>query len=200
MNRAKIWRTLVSVIMLVSIMIGEICLIPTNVYAATDELEKQGNSTNNRHVKFDAYLVNGDQQAHSVEISEENITSLNFNINVDEGYLTNIQVSVDNPNFVMQNVQDENVQKLENNTVSIKDVTTEKTISIPVTMDKKDSISLDYIDRETKVNLAATYIDNNGKERNIKKEITIKAKWNLNTTFSITSEISAFLASKDKTL
>ena len=200
MNRAKIWRTLVSVIMLVSIMIGEICLIPTNVYAATDELEKQGNSTNNRHVKFDAYLVNGDQQAHSVEISEENITSLNFNINVDEGYLTNIQVLVDNPNFVMQNVQDENVQKLENNTVSIKDVTTEKTISIPVTMDKKDSISLDYIDRETKVNLVATYIDNNGKERNIKKEITIKAKWNLHTTFSITSEISAFLASNDKTL
>lgn len=200
MDRAKIWRTLLSAILLVLIMVGEICFIPTNVYAATDELEKQGNSTNNRHVKFDAYLVNGNQQAHSVEISEENITSLNFNINVDEGYLTNIQVSVDNPNFVMQNVQDENVQKLENNTVSIKDVTTEKTISIPVTMDKKDSISLDYINRETKVNLAATYIDNNGKERNIKKEITIKAKWNLNTTFSITSEISAFLASNDKTL
>lgn len=200
MDRAKIWRTLLSAILLVLIIVGEICFIPTNVYAATDELEKQGNSTNNRHVKFDAYLVNGNQQAHSVEISEENITSLNFNINVDEGYLTNIQVSVDNPNFVMQNVQDENVQKLENNTVNIKDVTTEKTISIPVTMDKKDRILLDYIDRETKVNLVATYIDNNGKERNIKKEITIKVKWNLNTAFSITSEILAFLPSNDKTL
>ena len=93
---------LIAALIILVIIISEIILIPTNVYAATDDLEKQGNNTNNRNVTFDAYFEENQERKHNTEITDENMAKLKFDLNVNSGYLTNIQIDVKDPNFGMQ--------------------------------------------------------------------------------------------------
>ena len=191
---------LIAVLIVFVIMISEIILIPTNAYAAIDDLEKQGNNTNNRNVNFDAYFGENQERKHSVEIVDESVAKLKIEINVGAGYLTNMQISINEPNFGMQTIQNEKIKSIENNTINLNDINDATTLEIPLTMQKNDNLRLDYLDKETTVNMKAIYINDSGKNIEVKKELKIRLKWNLNTDFELTSNITNVLPFGERTL
>lgn len=191
---------LIAALIIFVIMISEIILIPANAYAATDDLEKQGNNTNNRNVNFDAYFEGNQERKHSLEVTDESIAKLKFEINVSAGYLTNIQIFIKEPNFDMQTVENEIIKNIENNTITLNDINDGTILEIPLIMQKNDILKLEYLDKETTINMTATYVNDNGKNIDVKKELKVKLKWNLNTDFELTSNITNVLPYGDETL
>ena len=199
-NKSNSCNKLIAVLIVLVIMISEIILIPANAYAATDDLEKQGNNTNNRNVNFDVYFEENQERKHSTEITDESMDKLKFEINVNAGYLTNMQISVNDPNFGMQTIENEAIKSIENNTINLSDINNATTLEIPLFMQKNDNLKLEYLDKETTVNMTATYVNNNGKNIEVKKELKIRLKWNLNTDFELTSNITNVLPFGENTL
>ena len=199
-NKSNSCNKLIAVLIVLVIMISEIILIPANAYAATDDLEKQGNNTNNRNVNFDVYFEENQERKHSTEITDESMAKLKFEINVNAGYLTNMQISVNDPNFGMQTIENEAIKSIENNTINLSDINNATTLEIPLFMQKNDNLKLEYLDKETTVNMTATYVNNNGKNIEVKKELKIRLKWNLNTDFELTSNITNVLPFGENTL
>ena len=56
------------------------------------------------------------------------------------------------------------------------------------------------MDKETTVNMKAIYINDSGKNIEVKKELKIRLKWNLNTDFELTSNITNVLPFGERTL
>ena len=191
---------LIAALIIFVVMISEIILIPTNAYAATDDLEKQGNNTNNRNVNFDAYFEENQERKHSLEVTDESIAKLKFEINVSAGYLTNIHIFVKEPNFGMQTLENEIIKNIENNTITLNDINDGAILEIPLIMQKNDNFKLEYLNKETTVNMTATYVNDNGKNIDVNKELKVKLKWNLNTDFELTSNITNVLPYGDETL
>ena len=135
-NKSNSCNKLIAVLIVLVIMISEIILIPANAYAATDDLEKQGNNTNNRNVNFDVYFEENQERKHSTEITDESMAKLKFEINVNAGYLTNMQISVNDPNFGMQTIENEAIKSIENNTINLSDINNATTLEIPLFMQK----------------------------------------------------------------
>lgn len=191
---------LIAALIILVIIISEIILIPTNVYAATDDLEKQGNNTNNRNVTFDAYFEENQERKHNTEITDENMAKLKFDLNVNSGYLINIQIDVKDPNFGMQKIENEKIKLMENNSINLNDVNNNTILEIPLNMQKNDNLKLEYLDKETTIIMTATYVNDNGKNIEVKKELKIRLKWNLNTDFELLSNITNILPYGEKTL
>lgn len=197
---AKNRTNLISLLLVIVIIISELCLIPSNIQAATTDLEKQNKDTNNRNVKFDSFFVNEDKNVHEVEVTEENANNVNFEVNVEKGYLTNGKIELEDPNFKMKAIDNELISNIENNTINLKDISTIKSFSIPINMDKTDLIKQELLNKETKITLSGTYVNDNGKTSEIKKEIYVKVKWNLNVDFNLLSTITAVIPNGDKTI
>lgn len=195
-NRTKI----ISILLVMVIIISELFLIPSNIQAATSDLEKQNTNTNNRNIKFDSYFVSEDKNVHEIEIKEENENNINFAINVEKGYLTNGKVEVEDSNFEIQTIDNELISSVENNTINLKDINENKSFSTPINMNKQDLLNKDYLDKETKIKFSGTYVDYNGKTTEIKKEVIVKVKWNLNVDFDLSTSITAFIPYEDKTI
>ena len=111
-----------------------------------------------------------------------------------------MQISINEPNFGMQTIQNEMIKSIENNTINLSDINDATTLEIPLTMQKNDNLRLDYLDKETTVNMKAIYINDSGKNIEVKKELKIRLKWNLNTDFELTSNITNVLPFGERTL
>ncbi len=184
----------------VEIIISEICLIPSNILADSRNLESQNNATNNKYVNFDTYFIKDGKNIHEIEITDENISEINFELNIKNGYLKNATIALNDPNFSLKNNNSKVIENIENNVLRLKEINNNQKISIPIVMDKKDVINLNYLNKETKVVFSGTFVSDNGKEQKVEKEILVRLKWNLNTEINLTSNITNFIPNDNKTL
>ena len=203
MNKEKITKkrvNFISVLLVIVILISELCLIPSNIQAATTALEKQNKDTNNKNVKFDSFFVNDNTNVHEIEVTEENISNINFEINVEKGYLTNGKIKVEDPNFLMQVNNNEIISNVGDNEINLKDISDTKSFAIPITMKKTDLMKKEALNKETKIILYGTYVNDAGKTSEITKEIYVKVNWKLNVELDVASNITAFIPYQDKTI
>ena len=152
-------------------------------YALTDaELAGQTTTTGNSNVEFNAYFQGG---GHTEKNKYDATTKLFVNVKVkNAGYLKNAQISFDNVNFkIAGNIENSNVQSVnkESNIIALKQLNngSDVTIEVPVSMLESDTVSSDFFAKETKAVFQGTYVDANGKERSVSKEIVNKLTWEL---------------------
>lgn len=190
----------IALLIVLVIIISEICLIPSNILADSRNLESQNNATNNKYVNFDTYFIKDGKNIHEIEITDENISEINFELNIKNGYLKNATIALNDPNFSLKNNNSKVIENIENNVLRLKEINNNQKISIPIVMDKKDVINLNYLNKETKVVFSGTFVSDNGKEQKLEKEILVRVKWNLNTEINLTSNITNFIPNDNKTL
>lgn len=152
-------------------------------YALTDaELAGQTTATGNSNVEFNAYFQGG---GHTEKNKYDATTKLFVNVKVkNAGYLKNAQISFDNVNFKMAgNIENSNVQSVnkESNIIALKQLNngSDVTIEVPVSILESDTVSSDFFAKETKAIFQGTYVDANGKEKSVSKEIVNKLTWKL---------------------
>ena len=182
--KREVVNKLIAAITTVCLLMTYVSTLTNSVYAAYEELEKQGIVSNNKNIEFDAYFKLDGTNKHSMEAEISAEQKLYVKVNVkNAGYLENATISFENPNFSISKAfaQSENVKSVDydNNQLTLNQIESGKEveIEIPVNFVRNDNMDLTYFSRETKLNLTGTYYDENEKERNIKSDINIRLNW-----------------------
>ncbi len=182
--KREVVNKLIAAIATVCLLMTYVSTLTNSVYAAYEELEKQGIVSNNKNIEFDAYFKTDGTNKHSIdaEISAEQKLYVKVNVK-NAGYLENATITFENPNFSISKAfnTSENVKSIDydNNQITLNQLESgkEAEIEIPVNFVRNDNMDLTYFSRETKLSLAGTYFDENERERNIKSDINIRLNW-----------------------
>ena len=148
------------------------------VQAASKELLEQNEKTNQANVEFNAHLGNGNHESEYY-IGED--SQLYLKISVTDGYLKNAVVEFTNANFNVQaeKVTNEYVQEAQANKILFHELEngTQTEIALPIAIQNQETVATDHFSKETKTKFTATYVNNDGKEKQVEKEILNQINW-----------------------
>lgn len=182
--------------------------ITTGVYAA--DLLSQNANTSEENVKFNATLGNEDSKDNYVYNANLDFTEnkVYFNLSVlNTGYLKDIVINLENNNYIFNtaNINDSRIKNITETKLELNQINAGENIeiAIPITFEKNESISKDYFNKESKVTLNATYVNEKNKERKIEKEIDLNLSWSIseeNLTTEISQNVIRYLTYNNKTM
>lgn len=188
----KVTATVLTTILLLSnlLVLGE-------VTAYGGELEDQDSKTNNSKVEFNSYFE-GNTHGGVFKSTDSGKIYLNLKVK-DEGYLKDIVVSFSNANFKIDsdNLTSEYVQNINDNkdtlTLNQIDKDEEVTLEVPITMLNEETVKSDNFARVTDVVLTATYVDLNGKEKQVNKTIQNQVEWNVEGEIESETKLTKYI-------
>ena len=188
---SKLFERAIALILVLILTTANLFLIGgyTYVYALSDEqLSRQDAETNHRNVEFNAYF-NGGLHSQMFEInSEEAMLSIRLNV-VDAGYLENGVIEFQNANFKLKDgISNENIQS-----VDVNNNGSDITIELPIEILKNENVSTDYFNKETVTRFTGTYVDGEGDEYNIEKEVSNRLSWSATTEAELKAENTKFI-------
>lgn len=167
---------------------------------AVDSLENQGTVTNNANVNFDVYFQDNNSKIHETtkNIGEDNKIVVQIAVK-NAGYLKDTRVSFNDTNYTISNqVQSEKVANVytDANAITLNQIDAGEDIKIevPISFDKKESVNVSEFSKTSTVKLTGTYMDENGKERNIQKEISIGLNWAANLESVIEANVTKYVS------
>lgn len=189
-------RQKIMAVMMTTILVGTNLLnLGAQVIAAAPELEKQNKQTNHANVEFNSYL---EGEVHNKTFSEKEEAKLYLYLHVKEnGYLKNGIVEFVDANYQVETnkISGESIQKVEENKLQLKQINSnqEITIEVPIRMTEQNQITQDNFSKISKAVLKGTYVNANGKEVEIKKEISNQITWKKEASAKITGEITKYI-------
>ena len=165
--------------------------------AIASSLEDQTSKTNQANVEFDTYFMENGQKVHSSikTIGEENYIYASIAVK-NAGYLKNAKLELDNPNFkIADNFSAKEVSKVESNAISFNQIKNGNTatVSIPVQMIVSENVDLTQFNKENTIKFTATYVDGNGNEKQVRKDITIQLAWTAEKLAELNVQILKFV-------
>lgn len=160
-------------------------------------LEDQLTTTNNANVEFDSYFKNEIGKEHSTtkKISDENYLYTAINVK-NAGYLKDAVVTLENANFeISESLNNKQISKVEANKLYFNKINNGNTveIAIPIQMPYKEKVALEQFGKESKIKLTATYVDKNGKENQVEKDITIALAWTAEKQAELNMQVTKFI-------
>lgn len=176
----------IAVFMLMMTHISTLGMHVGEVFAADTNINNQNSKTNNANIEFDTYFMEGENKTHEVtkNIGEENKIVAQISVK-NAGYLKNARINFVNPNFkIASQVESEKVSNIdfENNDVTLNQIDANEniTIELPIILEHTDTINVNEFSKNTTALLTGVYVDNNGKEHKIEKEILLILNWTAN--------------------
>lgn len=165
------------------------------------DLEEQTVDTNEKNVKFDIYFKSPDKIHKQVSnINEE--SNIYIYIKVDEGYLKNAKIETKgekglNANFVMENLPENSryVESIEKNLINLNqiDKSSEIELEIPIKSIESEEFDLGYFALLNNIKFSGKYVNKNGNEENIYKEIKLKKEWTQNAEAELSQKIIKYI-------
>lgn len=163
-------------------------------YAAESNLEEQATNVKNAEIEFDAYFQEEGQEVHKKAVKVEEEAKLYFRLKVEEGYLKNGSIQVDNANFKVQETKNklDKVQSIssEENKIILNHISKDEAVilEVPIKMKTGSEIAVSDLSKIASLTLEGTYVNEKGKETNVKKTIE--------TEVSIDGEAEGFLSAE----
>ncbi len=168
--------------------------------AASLELEEQETAVSKTSVDFDAYFKENETKTHEKEIDvATNEDKLYLDIKVEEGYLTNSTITLEDSNFSFVETEEEleSVQNIdtETNTITLNQINKGESVvlEIPITMNTDSDFDVENLSKITNVTLEGIYVNNEGKEISVSKTIQVSAKMTAEAEANLTAEISKYV-------
>lgn len=158
------------------------------VYASS--IENQNSKTNHKNVDVNTqFMVINNEKKYSIR---ENITNSEIYLNVftevkDAGYLKSGKITLkdengNKPNFNL--LEEELPNSIQNIDYSSNEITLNQLnngeildVNIPIKLNKAEQFDLNNFSKNTIVTFNGVYVDGEGKEKDIEKEIKLKAEW-----------------------
>lgn len=181
----KLMEKIIAAILVVILMSANLIILGEYTIAKAltdDELNAQKTSTNNRNIEFNSYL-NGGTHIEAFDIGSED-AKIYVNVKVENvGYLKDGTIEFFNTNFKLKdNISNENIQSVdtENNRIVLNKIDNGSDIilELPIEILSQDEVSSDYFNKEFITKLTGTYVDEDGEESSVEKEITNRLSWN----------------------
>ena len=193
--------------MLVAILVGFNC-ITTGVYAAN--IIEQNNETSEENITFDVKLGNEETHEGYEYTADIDSTDTNLYLNIgvkNTGYLKNILINLENNNykFDYEKVNDNRIKNITENSIELNQINTSETIelAIPIIPNKDDKVLADELGKDSTVKFKATYINEDNKEREIEKDMTVHINWMAseeNLVGELSQEVIRYLNYDGKTM
>lgn len=193
----KIITKILAIMILITISVANISFLG-EVFATNSNLENQNTLTNNASVNFDAYFKdeNGNK-VHTIKANMEDKLILYLYGKVAEGYLKDIQVTINNANFnIIENeITYGDIEDVSGNTITINRIRRDEEleVAIPVKAIKDDEISLDIFSKQNEISMKATLVKNNSKLKKISKTINTLVEWKGIAEATINQEIIKYV-------
>lgn len=195
---SKLFEKLIAIILVLILTTANLFLVGGYTYALSDnQLSSQDSKTNNKNVEFNAYFNDGSHNQMFEVNSEEAKIYLKINV-IDAGYLENGVIEFQNSNFKLkEGIKNDNIQSIDinNNKIMLNKVNngSDITIELPIEIQKNENVSTDYFSKETLTKFTGTYVNGEGKEYSIEKEVTNKLLWNANVESELKAENTKFV-------
>lgn len=182
--------------------LGIFLLSGTKVLAiSNEELENQGIATNNKNVEFDAYYISETgEKVHSTSNKFNETEELHIELNVKNGgYLKNGKIEIQETNFnIIGNLENVSTVESINNEgkeINLKRIETDKNViyDLPIEKEKGETYNINNLNKNNKIKLTGTYIDNNAEETAIEKEITINTEWHSEIEIEIAQDLTKYV-------
>jgi len=170
-----------------------------NVYASS--IENQNLKTNHKNVDFNAqFMVINNEKKYSIR---ENISNSELYLNLftevkEAGYLKSGKISIKdkeglNTNFNLIEIEEPDfIQTIDynNNEITLNQINNgEKLdVNIPLKLIIGEEFNLDNFSKNTIVKFNGIYVDGKGKEKEIEKQIELKAEWKEEVEAILTTE------------
>ncbi len=173
-------QKLIALILTLTMMGTYLITLGNVAIAASESLSTQNSKTNNSSIEFNSYFEGG-EHSKIFEIGKE--AKLYLEIKVKKaGYLKNGVVQFSNANFEIdtEKLDNTNIQSSSKTEIKLKQINNNSNptiIEIPVVMKNGEEIESDFFSKVNKVTFTGTYIDENGKENSVKKEIRNELIW-----------------------
>ena len=194
-------------IVLVAILISFNC-ITTGVYAAN--IIEQNNETSEENISFDVKLGNENSHEGYEYTADIDSTDTNLYLNIDvknTGYLKNISISLENSNykFDYSKIKNDQIKNITDYNIELNQINTGKTVelAIPIIPIKDDRVPADELGKDSTVKFTATYINEDNKEKNIEKSMTVHLNWTTaeeNLVGELSQEVIRYLNYDGKTM
>lgn len=145
------------------------------------------NNTNNNNIEFNAYFKNekGDKISSLDMVATHPETMLYVYLNVkQEGYF-NGSIQLENgANFNLVECDNQYVEKVENNTIQLHNITAGTSIEIPIKIKpiKEETYSVGLLDVESKMTINGIYKDSSEKDKKINATKTVRLNFVDETT------------------
>lgn len=192
----KFKKKLIAAILTVMMLMGHIAILENAVIAAGTNLLGQNSKTNHANVEFNSYFEDG-VHSKTFEIGKEAKMYLMLKVN-NTGYLKNGVVSFSNANFEVDSskLNNDKVQSSNKNEIKLKQINNSNNaviVEVPITMLSGEKVDGNLFNKIVTVAFTGTYIDENGKEKSIKKEISNELKWNGTAELELSGEITKYI-------
>lgn len=196
----KLLKRLIALFLLIILMSMNLVILGeyTIAYALSDEeLNEQDSRTNQSNVEFNSYFY-GESHNATFDINSEE-AKLYIRVNVkNAGYLENGTIEFQNANFKLQDgISNENIQSIdiENNKIVLNRINngSDITIELPIEILEGESVAIDYFNKETTTKFTGTYVNGNGTERAVEKEVINKLSWKGTAEAELTAEATKYV-------
>lgn len=194
----KIITKILAIMILTTIVLANISILGEYVYAANENLENQYTITNNASVNFDAYFKdeNGNK-THTIKADMNEDLNLYLYGKVAEGYLKDIQITINNANFEIdeEKVIYGDIENISGNKITLNRIRRDEEleVKIPVKAIKTDEISLDMFNKENEISMNALLVKNNSKTKKISKTINTRVEWDNLVETTISQDVIRYI-------
>ncbi len=183
-KKISLLNKFIIVMLVISLTMTNFLIVGENLvtYAADALLDNQTEATINKNVKFDTYFESDNGNTHYLvcDVNSEN-TSMKANLSVDAGYLKEAKIELQNANYDINNIVDTlgKVQSASENEIVLRQINAGENVELGFTIGTKilDTMKLEDVSKDSKVVLKAIYVDEEGNELELEKEITINISW-----------------------
>ncbi len=206
MLKNKILEKLLAIILIFTLTFANFAFV-TECLAVSMIETIFGNSADTGHenVEFEAYFGTGEDKSYSV-VSDVNNKDLLINLNLNvlkSGYLKDAKVEIKeseegaglNYSLKKDGELSEMIQKFEDNILEFRQVNcnSELNIQLPIEYKNEEYINENKLSQDSKIIFTGTYIDNDGEEIAVSKEITLNVSWKDEREVKLESSLSKYI-------
>ncbi len=197
---SKLLKKFIAVTLVIILMSANMLILGeyTIAYAlSNEELNSQTSETNQRNVEFNSYFNEGEHSATFEIEAEEAKIYANIKVN-NAGYLENGTIEFSNANFKLkEDISNENIHSIdvENNRIVLNRINNggDITLELPIEILKEEIVTTDYFNKETTTKFTGTYVDSEGEENEVEKEVINKLSWSGNAEAEVKVEATKYV-------
>ena len=185
---------------------GNLMLIGTETYAAFENLEEQKKESSDKNVSFDSYFVVGESEIHSVTLDAKNEAYINFEINIQNGYLKESAIELNNANFEIESIEQQNVEGIVKNSTANKielnqiNSNSKVIITAKIKMHREEYVEANYCSKETAIAFTSNYTNIKGVTKQINAGINVAITWAAEISSNIETNVTKYMQYGDKTI
>lgn len=201
LTKSKMMNAVIAGLLILTLTSGNFFILGKEVVAVASDmvLNLQTEDTINKNVKFDTFFQEDNEKTHYLVCDvNEQAKQMYMNLSVQDGYLKNASIEFTDKNYTITEILDESqiLQEHTNDKLTLKQVNSNT--QIPLVLNVKanltENLKLEDLNKESKVTLKGTYVDVEGKEIQIEKNVLVNVEVKQNIELELAQDVNSYFA------